>query len=384
MNGVRHLGSARTFYEECLDAGEALNAKGYGLDSGKLLAVYPTVYGNPYLHMLYASALEHGYAPIALESLSQLDEVPTGLRVVVHHHWLHRIFDRLENVADAKRAALEFLARVQKQKDTGHDLVWTVHNVLSHQTDFPEEEARLRADFAQLADHIHIMNPDTANLCAPHYLLDENKVFQVPHPAYTGVYADFVRCEQARLTLGLQPNDHVFLLFGALGANKGTRQFLAQLDALQARMDGKAVVIIAGREGSGVFMEDIYSLTSGRADVRLYIGHIEDRHIQNFFRAADVAVCAHTAGLNSGVTATGLTFGCATVAASRMAGCVEGAEEFVATFDVAKPETLVEACVAAFEMSKLPEIGQKLAAWGQEMAPVRISSRFFEALERRL
>jgi len=384
MHGVRQLGSARTFYEECLDGAEALQAKGYNLDSGRLLAVYPFGHRNPFLRMLYASAFDHGFAVLPLKNLAQLDEVPPGLDVVVHHHWVHRIFDKLTSVSEAEKAVEAFLATVEKQKRAGRPLVWTVHNVLSHRTPFPEQEVQLRASFAALVDHIHIMNPKTPALCAPYYGLEESKLFRVPHPAYAGVYGDYVSREQARITLGLQPADCVFLLFGELGPYKGTRHFLEQLDALQDRMTGKARIIIAGKEGDGAFMEDIFRLTSGRADVQLYLGHVDDQNVQTFFRAADVAVCAHTAGLNSGVVATALTFGCPTVMASRMAHTVEGAEEFIFPFDATDMSTAVDACVAAYELSRQPGLKPAMKGWAQKMAPGAISNRFFDALRGQL
>lgn len=381
---VRHLVPARSFAEKCLDAAEALYARGYALEDARLLAVYSHTKRNPYLSMLYASALEHGFAPVFFGDTSQLSTVPVGLSVLVHFHWIHRIFDQCVDAQSANKAVDQFLAEGARQKDLGRALVWTLHNVTAHQSKFPQEELRLRADFAALVDHIHIMNPDTAALCAPHYALDTTKLFHVPHPSYHGVYADYVSAAQARLTLGLQPNDKLFLLFGALGAYKGVRSFLAQLDALQKQMDGQAKFIIAGSKADRSFMEDLYALTAGRIDVQLHEGHIGDHTVQTYFRAADVAVCAHLSGLNSGVAATALTFGCPTVIATRMAGCIEGADSCLFTFDAEKPETIIGACVAALKASGQAHGRQKLEKWALEMAPAKLSTRFFTSLVDRL
>jgi beta-1,4-mannosyltransferase len=384
MTGVRHLDAARTFAEHCLDASEALKARGYGLDTGRLLAVYPQIEWNPYLRMLYAAAFEHGFAPVPLKDTAQLDEVPPGLNMVVHFHWLHRIFDKCTDAAEANKAVDHLLKVAARQKAAGRTLLWTLHNVTSHRSRFLQQEVRLRAAFAELVDHIHIMNPKTAALCAPHYKLEFEKLFHVPHPSYQGVYGDYISAATARLSLGLQPADKVFLLFGALEPYKGVRTFLAQLDALQAKMEGTAKIIIAGREGAGSFMEDMYALTAGRADVQLHLGHIGDQSVQTYFRAADVAVCAHRAGLNSGVAATALTFGCPTVIADRMAGCVEGAEDFLFTFDAEVPATIVDACAAAYQASTQANLKQGTAQWAQTAASGPVSARFFEALSTRL
>jgi len=384
MKGVRHLGFARTFHEECLDASEALATRGFNLGEGKLLAVHPYGHRNPFLRMLYASAFDFGFAMMPLTNLEQLSEVPAGLDLVVHYHWVHRIFDDLTTASAARVAVGQFLDTIKNLKDSNHSFVWTVHNILSHKSRFPDEEAELRGEFAQLVDHIHIMNPQTVALCEPHYSLDLKKIFHVPHPSYCGVYGDYISKEQARLTLGLRPKDKVFLLFGELSPYKGTRHFLGQVDTLQNEMNGKARIVIAGQEGSSDFMEDIYRLTAGRADVQLHIGRIDDQDVQTFFKAADVAVCAHTAGLNSGVAATALTFGCPTVMAEQMAGTVEGADGYISTFEASEMETIVSACANAFRVSQQPDCFEVLALWAKEYAPAQISTRFFEALGQRL
>jgi len=123
MLGVRQIGPARTFHEECLDGVEALSAKGFSLNEGRLLAVYPYGYRNPFLRMLYARSFDHGYALMPLKSLSQLNEVPAGFNMVIHHHWVHRIFDQLTEISDAKKASETFLDTVKKQKEAGRPLI---------------------------------------------------------------------------------------------------------------------------------------------------------------------------------------------------------------------------------------------------------------------
>jgi len=384
MYGIRHKKLGRSFYEECLDASSALAAGGFGLEDGYLLAVYPFVRRNPFLRMLYSADFDKGFATSGIEKLEHLNDVPSGLNVVVHYHWIHRVFDHATNAHSANQQVTEFLGTIQRQKDAGQTIMWTVHNILSHGSRFPEEEAKLRADFAGLVDHIHIMNPATRALCAGHYNLPADKIFEVPHPSYYGVYGDYVSKSQARFSFGLQPDDKVFLLFGGMGPFKGTHQFLSQMDALQSAAGGKARVVIAGQAGEPAYMEDLFQLTAGRADVQFHLGHVSDRNVQNFFRAADVAVCAHPSGLNSGVANTAVSFGKPVVLAHDLAGTLSGIEDYIFRFDPEDTATCTQSCVAALAVADQSDCVRALTAWAQAMAPQKMSARFFDALRARL
>ncbi|PCI62102.1 MAG: hypothetical protein COB37_07510 [Kordiimonadales bacterium] len=384
MHGIRQHGLARSFYEECLDASAALEALGYGLDTGWLLGVYPFGTRNPYLRALYSAALEQGFACLPLKGLEQLNNVPKPLNVALHLHWIHRIYHGLETAKQAAVAGADFLELIQQQKDMGRPILWTIHNIMSHRSAFPEEEIALRARFAVLADHIHIMNPGTVDLCAPHYEVPVDKTFSVPHPSYKGVYGDYISKPQARLSLGIGCADKVFLLFGELGTYKGTRQFLAAVDALQTSVGGGAKVIVAGKAGEPAFMEDIFQLTAGRADVQLHLGHIDDQDVQTFFRAADVAVCAHPSGLNSGVAAMAATFGRPAVMPHALTPTIAGPEGSVYGFDSDNMDTCVAACAAAYSAEQSASTEQGLFEWAEAHAPRKVSADFFSSLRARL
>lgn len=384
MHGIRQHGLARTFYEECLDASAALEGLGYGVDTGWLLGVYPFGTRNPYLRALYSAALEQGFACLPLQNLEQLSEVPKPLNVALHLHWIHRIYHGLETAKQAATAGLDFLEFIQRQKEIGRPILWTIHNILSHRSAFPDEEIALRARFAALADHIHIMNPSTVDLCAAHYAVPADRTFNVPHPSYNGVYGDYISKPQARLSLGIERSDKVFLLFGELGTYKGTRQFLAEVDALQAAVGGSAKVVVAGKAGEPAFMEDIFQLTAGRADVQLHLGHIDDQDVQTFFRAADVAVCAHPSGLNSGVAAMAATFGRPVVMPHALTPTIAGPAGSVYGFNPDNMETCVATCAAAYSAEQNSKTESSLLAWAEANAPRKISAQFFGALRARL
>lgn len=384
MQGTGQHGLGRPLYEECVDAMTALAATGRAPADGRLLAYFPHVRRNPFQRMLYSRGFQEGFACFPLKTIDDVAELPESVRLVLHFHWLHKAFHNASDGKAAMRAVDHFLDRMRQQKDAGHAIVWTVHNILSHSSAFPEEETKLRAGVAELADVIHIMNQDTVDLCAPHYDLPERKVITVAHPSYMGVYGDYISRAQARFDLGLQPDDQAFLLFGSLGPHKGTRQFLTVLDRLQEQLKGRARILIAGTPGQPSFMDQIMALVAGRADVQLFQTHVDDQEVQAYFRASDVVVCPYTRGLNSGVMATAAGFGRPVVVPRMMAGAGQGIRDHIFPFDPVDMMSCHDACVEALAHSGGIETQELLEAWAQDHAPQKISARFFRSLGAKL
>ncbi|UTW56275.1 glycosyltransferase [Kordiimonas sp. SCSIO 12610] len=309
MNHNGLMEDPRNFSEVCIDAMSALVSHGHSFDNARLLAYYPAIRQNPFQKMLYASAFENGFAVTPLPSLDAVDALSDRMQITLHYHWIHDVFKRLGKAREAKKAAKGFIEQVHRQREAGHKILWTIHNVLSHSATFIDEEVFLRQEMAKLSDMIHIMNPETPKLVKGHYELSSDKIIHIPHPSYTNVYGDYISRAQARLELGLNEDNVAFLCFGSLVPYKGTRFFIQVLDRLQERFEGRARLIIAGSKGKADFMEELYRIISGRSDIILYADHVDDQALQVFFRATDVVACPYPVSLNSGVAMTAATFG---------------------------------------------------------------------------
>lgn len=382
-HGTIKQGFETPFAETCLDAAETLRVAGFSPSEGCLLGVYPFVTGNPFQRMLYSRGLENGVACLRLTSPHMLDFAPKGIRLIAHYHWLQQTFYGLSSSADAMAAAKDLVSLMQRQKDAGVKLVWTVHNKLSHNAQFPEEELWLRRAVAELADVIHTMNPASREICADLYELPSKKVMHVPHPSYLGVYGAYETKLAARLSLGLEPDAVVFLLFGSLGPHKGTRQILAELDKLQQLVKGKAQLLLAGKHGAPDFMEDVYRLSAGRNDVSMHLGHVNDQDVQTFFTAADAVVCPYPQGLNSGVINTALTFGKPVVAPTELMQSIGDFEAALFDYQAGDMQACLEACANAANDGPAIDLSC-YRRWSEAHASHTISDRFFEALKERL
>jgi len=384
MRGIRQHGLARSLYEESVDGQAALLSAGYGPEEGRLLGFFPHVSKNPFQRMLYARGFANGFACFPLKSTEDVETLPDDIKLVLHYHWLHHVFAGVSGARAAAKATARFLDRVKRQRDAGHTLVWTVHNMLSHLAAFPEEEKVLRAGMAAEADIVHIMNPKTPDICSKLYELDKARVIASPHPSYCGVYGDYMCRDQARFTLDMSESDRVFLLFGSLGPHKGTRQFLDGVDELQDMLSGRARILIAGQPGKPDFMAEIMERVAGRVDVQLFQAHVDDQAIQMFFKAADVVVCPYPIGLNSGVMVSAASFGRPAVVPQMMAEACMGLEDYVVPYGPASGKGIYQACSKALELADDPDVETALTAWAHDNRPEIASDRFFDALKARL
>ncbi len=371
-----------------MDGALALAAEGYNLEGrekGYLLAFYPEDKRNPFQHMLYASAFQNGFACFPVGRLDDVALAPDGVKLILHLHWVHRIFDTVETAAAAKAASWQFLNLLDNIQSSGHKLLWTIHNRVSHESVFEEEEYSLRSLIAARADFLHIMNPESASLCAPHYSVPADKTFIVPHPSYTGVYSNYMSRSTARFQLGLGENETVFLLFGKMLPQKGAREFLARLDSLQAAFDGDARILLVGRSSTPEFTEEILGLTAGRPDVLSVRSFVDDQNVQLYFQAADVVMCPYINGLNSGVLMTAASFGKPIVTSRDFKAVFEGIEDHIAFFDTGPGmKGVVQGSLKAAATAKDPEACNTIKAWAESRQPALVSNRFFEALRSRL
>jgi glycosyltransferase involved in cell wall biosynthesis len=384
MNQTGLIEDPRNFSEVCIDAMSALVSHGHGFDDARLLAYYPYVRQNPYQKMLYASAFENGFAVTPLPSLDAVDALSDRLQLTLHYHWIHDVFKRVSRPREAKKAAKRFLDTVMRQREAGHKILWTLHNVLSHSAQFADEETYLRQEMANISDMIHIMNPDTPRLVSAHYQLPAEKVIHVSHPSYTNVYGDYISRAQARLELGLNEDNIAFLCFGSLVPYKGTRFFIQVLDKLQERFGGRARLIIAGSKGKADFMEELYQIISGRSDIILFADHVDDQALQIFFRATDVVACPYPVSLNSGVAMTAATFGKPMVVPEMLLPSFNTLSLGAVSFNSGDLESCVHASNEAANIA-LGKAGMdggvpEITGWAANMDCKRISSGFFKAI----
>ena len=352
MNGVLPAPGQNPgdFTDRAIAALRALTAASV---SPLLLGYHPIARMNPFHSLLYQRSWEVGIGPIPIireETFPEIAELSRlGFSTVLHLHWLNRVLADSGSAAGARKDRIAFLDRLDRYRDAGGRLAWTVHNILPHAARYEDEEAQLSHDIVERSDVVHVMAANTPEVVAPWFRIPAEKILQVPHPSYIGAYEDRISRAQARHELGLEPDEIVYVVLGAIRPYKGLAELLDAWDAIAG--DGVARrLVIAGGPTEEAGIAEMLERAAVHPSVLLHAGSVEPADVQIYLRAADIAVLPYVRSLNSGALMLALTFGLPVIVpgGGGLAGTVD--ERFARTFAIDEPASLVEALRGAHEL----------------------------------
>ena len=366
------------------DAIRTLAARDWSDLSGGLLAYYPVVRGNPFQALLYSRLGGAGLTPVPTYDVDTTVAVGaamagSGLEFVVHVHWLNVVMAKADDEATAREQLKRYLDRLHALKDQGARLMWTVHNVLPHETRFPDLEAELRQGVVAAAERVHVMSPRTRELVAPWFDIPEEKLLAVPHPAYHDVYPSWMSRDQARAELGVAPDVTAFLLVGRVQPYKGLTELLDAFDRLCAREPGRYALLVAGppnrEDETAAFRERLLTHPAAYAALR----KLPDDEMQVYLRAADVAVFPYRRSLNSGALALALTFGLPVVLREDSGEGARVSPSYALQYDGTEPAGLETALAHAAKTLTTPLARAAASGAAERIAPARVSGAFAAA-----
>ncbi|MCC7353693.1 MAG: glycosyltransferase family 4 protein [Anaerolineae bacterium] len=287
---------------------------------------------------------------------------------VVHLHWLEhwdrppffamtawrqnpigRALRRIANhrgVYAWRRATrlLAFLGALENFQKGGGRLVYTVHNLASH--DGSETGADMRATrwLLRHADALHTHDEETAEAVAQvrrHW----QGVVVIPHANYVAFYPNQISREAARRELGLDAKAFVYAFLGQVRPYKGLEELLPAFAGLPGE---NLVLLIAGEPAHG-YERTITALSCQDPRVRFYSGFVPPERVQVYLNAADLCVLPYRRITTSGAALLALSFGLPVLApATGGFPALVGPEQGV-LYDPAKPEALTRALAGAAE-----------------------------------
>jgi beta-1,4-mannosyltransferase len=273
----------------------------------------PFYTGNPFQSVLYSGFIDQALIAAPTFRVEDLRIAtrnwPADLPLVVHLHWLNQVLAKAKTDTDARDAVSRHTDLLDRLKARGARLVWTVHNMLPHDTAFEAQEVRLRQEVIERVDLVHIMSSRTPEMVSPWYTLPADRIYQCEHPGYHGVYPDWISRRDARRRLRIPDGAVALLLTGAIKPYKGLAEILDAVDQTSRQRPGSVVLIVAGKPDDAAETRDFLARASAHPAVRLLPGQIADADIQILMRACDVVAVPYRRSLNSGVLALALTYG---------------------------------------------------------------------------
>ncbi|RKQ36418.1 glycosyltransferase family 4 protein [Kocuria tytonis] len=346
---------------------------------------------NPYQAMLYRQFASHGVAAAPVLKGFDFSVLPEfrgmSRSQTIHFHWINWVIGVSEDAARARTKANGFLGRLDKFKDRGGKVVWTVHNVYPHDATYPDEEIELRQEVANRADVVHVMAESTTDAMKGILSVDRSKLVVAPHPSYVDAYENFVSRADARASLGIDGDETVFVVFGALKAYKGLNELLDAFQHLRRiRPDQRFRLVVAGSPDDDPRVTSFVQRCLVDPYVLIEPSRIPGNRAQYYLNAADVGAVTYTRSLNSGAALLYLSFGLPVLATDTPV-FREALPTHTAHF-VTDPlnrghEAFAQDLVAAAELARRRSREQVLRAI-EPLHSAKISDRFVQDLGRHL
>lgn len=222
--------------------------------------------------------------------------VVVGRIDVWHLHWPERYFaDR--SLVRAVFKTMRLLALMSVAKLRRVRLVWTVHNVRSHEHYHPASERAFWALFVRLLDAFVAISPTSLRLArAEHPGLRSKQTVVSGFGSYESEYTHRPSRTRAREQLGLAPDGPLITTFGQIRSYKGIPDLLAEFLRV-GRADAR--LIIAGRPDSPETDRQIRALASPDPRVQLHLGFQERDVLAEIICASDLVVLPFRSVLHS-------------------------------------------------------------------------------------
>lgn len=273
--------------------------------------------GNPYLDLLAASVAAQGWA-VRFADLPDGDFALTRLvrrerPDVLHLHWANEL---LAPCAWARHAVVGWLRRrklaadVRAARRQGARVVWTVHNLVAHDSSHPQHELRARAVLADAVDHV-IVHSNGA-LQALHHAYRNGapragRCSVIHHGNYDGHYPPNPALEaQLRKRWRLDGDQTVLLFFGSVRRYKGLGRLLAAMRGCD-RADLR--VIVAGRPADDETRRELDQACANDPRLLVEPSFIADADAAAYYAVADAVVIPFERTLTSGSAVLAMTMG---------------------------------------------------------------------------
>lgn len=271
-----------------------------------LIGFTPVGRTNPYQALLYDTVGEFGTATTPIVNSWSFDKLlrvaSQTERLIIHVHWTSFVLSGVESREVALHKIADLREKIERLRSGGAAIVWTLHNIVPHDTRFPDLELEVEQFLADTADVIHALSYGSLEVMDQYLTVDRSKVIVVPHPNYTRAYEDFVSREDARLAFGIDPDERVYVLLGALKRYKGLPRLLEAFDQFCAEDPSipRRLLIGGMPDKDDHEVTDFVAACEKHPRVLIEAKKIASNFVHYYMRAADVGYAAYTRMLNSG------------------------------------------------------------------------------------
>lgn len=256
---------------------------------------------NPYNWLLYRNLQR---LDVYVDEYSRRRAV-LGHYDILHIHWPEGPLNDEHQLQSFAILVYEFfMFDLMRQKDT--KLLWTVHNLGSHESNHRRLESWYWRNFVPKLDGtISMSRFGQQELFRRFPLTMKKPSFIVPLGNFRAVYPDVISKEECRQRLNIGEDTAVATFLGQIRPYKNV-PYLIQ--AFTEIADPDRALIVAGKPISSAMGSEIHGARRNDERVRLFLEFISWEEIQVYLKAADLVILPFTDILNSASALLALSF----------------------------------------------------------------------------
>ena len=189
----------------------------------------------------------------------------------------------------------------------GKPVVFTVHNVLSHEGSYAFYKA---SDLLfKFSDHFIVHTNRNKEQLIRYYQIHPDKISLIPHGTLDFYVNSNANREDIRKEMGFTPEEKVILIFGAIRAYKGIDTAFAAFSEVLKKIP-EARLLIAGKLWEDWKPYEQFAKTIGIDEhLSSYLNYIPSNEVYRFFSASDLVVLPyHQFDSQSGVGTAAISF----------------------------------------------------------------------------
>lgn len=308
--------------------------------------------GNPYQKLLANSLSKEGVEVIFVSTFSLLglfkslknNWKPNAL----HIHWPHkymmsnsRTFSIIKSIIFIKGLLILKFFRVK--------IIWTVHNIISHESEFKNIELFFTNLLAKLCDKVIVHSKFASSEVNKIYKIKKTKINIIFHGNYIGQYENIINKEKARKLLRIDIKKFIFLSFGQIRKYKGLPNLVKSFVQLDSY---RKFLLIVGKPSSIEIKKYLEKICTRNINIEFIPKFVENKKIQIYMNSTDIIVLPYNSILTSGAIILAMSFRKAIIAPQ--IGCINDTLDNKGSFlyDPCKKNGLIEAMEKALNLNE--------------------------------
>jgi len=219
---------------------------------------------------------------------------------ILHFHWIH-MYSEAKNDVKAFIKLIGFYTKLRIATFLGYKIVWTVHNIMPHETYHKALQCWIRKKLANIA---HVVTHCEYSKNVIEQKFKKRHVDVIMHGNYVEKYPNVVSKSIAREYLRLPQDSKIYLCFGLIRKYKGIEELMLSFNKFKI---DKKLLMIVGKPLCDV-LNNIYKYVEKCNYIKVVPHYIPDEEVQYYFNAADFVILPYKRIMSSGTVLLAMSF----------------------------------------------------------------------------